>query len=73
MQKENEPKEPIESETRVGKYGIKAYGKWFCFNSKAKYRAFLMQWISGTDGSERDRAVDAMVALWRNVNFKDTD
>lgn len=65
--------EPIKSDSRTGRYGIKAYGKWFCFNSKRAYKKYLTAWMSGTGGSERDRAVDAFVALWNNQSFWDSD
>ena len=54
-------------------YGIKAYGKTFTFKRLAEYRKFLMDWILGTDGAERDRAVIALGNLERGVKFTDTD
>lgn len=54
-------------------YGIKAYGTWKKFKSKAAYRKYLMDWIAGTDGAERDRAVDALSNLEAGINMTDTD
>ena len=54
-------------------YGIKAYGKWEKFRTKAAYRKYLMEWIAGTDGSERDRAVDALANLEEGIDMTDTD
>jgi hypothetical protein len=45
------------------KFGIKAYGNWHEFKSERAYRNYLMEWIAGTEGSEQDRAVQALVAL----------
>lgn len=58
---------------RCGKYGIKAYGTWTCFDSISEYRFYLLDWIRGTEGAERDRAVDALVNLDTGVNFTNTD
>lgn len=54
-------------------YGIKAYGTWDYFATKTAYRNFLMNWICGTDGAERDRAVTALANLECGINFTDTD
>lgn len=54
-------------------YGIKAYGTWDCFSSRREYEKFLMDWIAGSEGSERNRAVDALVNLQSGINFTDTD
>lgn len=56
-----------------GEYGIKAYGKTFRFATKDEYKAYLLDWMMNTDGSERDRAVDAFVSLEKGINFTDTD
>ncbi len=55
------------------KYGIKAYGNSFRFTSKNKFRAYLMEWIAGTDGAERDRAVRALGNLESGIPYTDTD
>lgn len=55
------------------KYGIKAYGSWFYFGTKEEYEEYLKKWVMGTEGAERDRAVDALSRLWRGVGFTDTD
>ena len=55
------------------KYGIKAYGTWHRFGSADEYRSYLMDWIAGTEGSERDRAVDALCALGRGQTEYDSD
>jgi hypothetical protein len=54
-------------------YGIKAYGHTHSFRSKAKFRQYLMDWIMGTDGAERDRSVRALCNLEAGINFTDTD
>ena len=56
-----------------GKYGIKAYGTWTCFDKKGEYINYLMHWISSTEGAERDRAVDALIGLSDGMNFFNTD
>lgn len=58
---------------KTGKYGIRAYGKWFCFKTKEEYEEYLMMWITLTEGSERDRAVDALSRLRSGHAFTDTD
>lgn len=58
---------------KCGKYGIKAYGTWFCFDSENEYRFYLMDWICGTEGAERGRAVKALVNLQNEIKFTDTD
>lgn len=63
----------VMSKERKLKYGIKAYGRWFCFSTKGEYENYLMEWMSKTEGSERDRAVDALLKLRKGVNFTDTD
>jgi hypothetical protein len=55
------------------KYGVKAYGKAEMFRTKAEFRKYLMDWIVGTEGAERDRAVDAIANLECGVPFTDTD
>ena len=55
------------------KYGIKAYGLWTRFSTKARYRAYLMTWIASTEGSERDRAVSALRALEEGIPEYDSD
>lgn len=55
------------------KYGIRAYGKTFWFSSKKKFADYLMDWIAGTEGSERDRAVNALTNLRRGINFTNSD
>lgn len=55
------------------KYGIIAYGKAISFGSKKKFEDYLVDWMSHTSGSERDRAVDAFVNLKQGFNFTDTD
>ena len=58
----------------TGKYGLKAYGKWFCFNTKRAFKAYLGKWIANTDGSERNRAYLALQRLeFDRVNLTDTD
>ena len=54
-------------------YGIKAYGKTFSFATQEEFVGYLLDWIANTDGSERDRAVDALVNLRRGNTFTDTD
>lgn len=58
---------------KTGKYGVRAYGRWFCFWTKAEYEEYLMTWIAGTEGAERDRAVDALSRLRSGHAFTDTD
>lgn len=55
------------------KYGIKAYGKWSRFGSESEYKSYLMEWIAGTEGAERDRAVDALRALAAGSAEYDSD
>ena len=54
-------------------YGIIAYGKSKTFKSKEKFEEYLVDWMSKTEGSERDRAVDAFINLRKGFNFTDTD
>ncbi len=54
-------------------YAIKAYGDTQVFKSKAAFRRYLMEWIAGTDGAERDRAVRALCNLEAGINYTDTD
>ena len=54
-------------------YGIIAYGKSKTFKSKEKFEEYLVDWMSNTEGAERDRAVDAFVNLRQGYNFTDTD
>lgn len=58
---------------KYGTCGIKAYGGWTCFKTKPEFVAYLMEWIAGTDGSERDRAVDALTNLYSGIMYTDTD
>ena len=58
---------------KTGKYGIRAYGKWFCFKTKEEYEEYLMMWVTLTEGAERDRAVDALSRLRSGHGFTDTD
>jgi len=55
------------------KYGIKAYGDWKYFNSKAEFKNYLMDWISATEGAERNRAVQALSNLEAGIAMTDTD
>lgn len=64
---------PIESKTPTGRYGIKAYGTWFCFKTKKRYTSFLAAWMQSNTGASRDRGVDAFVALWNGCRFWDSD
>lgn len=54
-------------------YAIKAYGHLHVFRSKAAFRRYLIEWMSGTEGIERDRAVKALVNLEAGITFTDTD
>lgn len=54
-------------------YGIKAYGTWHYFPTKSTFSNYLIKWICGTDGAERDRAVTALANLDCGINFTDTD
>lgn len=54
-------------------YGIIAYGKSFTFKSKKEYKKYLLDWMQGTEGAERDRAVEAFVNLEEGFRFTDTD
>ena len=54
-------------------YGIKAYGKTFRFPTRRAFLAYLQDWMKGTEGSERDRAVDAYCNLLAGIKFTDTD
>lgn len=58
---------------KKGKYGIKAYGGWDFFTSRAKYEEYLMDWICATEGAERDRAVMALENLRAGIFLTDTD
>lgn len=55
------------------KCGIIAYGKSITFSSKKEFEEYLVDWMSNTEGAERDRAVDAFVNLRKGFNFTDTD
>ena len=57
----------------TGAYGIKAYGSEHRFRTRKAFESYLMEWIAGTDGAERDRAVDALANLNSGVKFTDTD
>jgi hypothetical protein len=54
-------------------YGIKAYGSWKYFDSKAKFRRYLMDWIAATEGAEQSRAVAALSNLDQGITLTDTD
>lgn len=54
-------------------YGMKAYGRWHRFATLAEYSRFLLEWISGTDGSEQDRAFSALAALECGQTEYDSD
>ena len=56
-----------------GKYGIKAYGSWHRFGTEDEFRKYLSEWIAGTEGVERDRAVDALANLDAGIYETDTD
>ena len=55
------------------KYGYKAYGKTVYFATEEEYIAFLLEWMSGTEGSERGRADTALTNLLGGIPFTDTD
>lgn len=55
------------------KCGIIAYGKSKTFSSKKEFEEYLVDWMSHSEGSERDRAVDAFVNLRKGFSFTDTD
>lgn len=61
------------TEAATGDYGIKAYGKWHCFPTEKAFKAYLGKWIGCTEGSERDRAVEAYVNLLNGIKKTDTD
>jgi len=55
-------------------FGIKAYGTWTRFEIRASYEKYLNEWIAGTDGAERDRAVRALNALYASgAHYFDSD
>ena len=56
-----------------GKYGIKAYGSWHRFDTEDEFREYLSKWIAGTEGAERDRAVNALANLDAGICETDTD
>lgn len=55
------------------KFGYKAYGKTVYFHTEEEYMTFLLEWIAGTDGAERDRADAALTNLVGGIPFTDTD
>jgi len=55
------------------KYGIKSYGTWDYFHNAEALRCYLIEWIRGTDGSERDRAVTALMNFEDGIYLTDTD
>lgn len=55
------------------KYGIKAYGQTARFATQEEFMSFLLEWITNTDGSERDRADTALTNLLGGIPFTDTD
>jgi hypothetical protein len=55
------------------KYGIKAYGSWDRFSTRAEFKKYLEEWIANTDGSEQDRAYLALGNLASGINETDTD
>lgn len=54
-------------------YGIKAYGLWSRFATCEEYVQYLLEWIAGTEGSERDRATSALAALHSGQFEYDSD
>ena len=54
-------------------FGIKAYGTWTHFKTKKAFKSYLMEWICGTEGAERDRAVRALSNLESGIPCTDTD
>jgi len=54
-------------------YGIKAYGSWDLFKTAKNYKAYLREWIAGTDGSERNRAESAYFECLDGTHYYDTD
>ena len=59
--------------SRLPRYGVKAYNTWRYFNTRRAYERFLEDWIAATNGSERDRAVNALTALASGYNYYDSD
>ena len=57
----------------VPMYGIKAYGEWKYFKSRAKFKNYLMDWIRSTEGAEQARAVQALSNLELGYGMTDTD
>ena len=55
------------------RYGVKSYGKWDFFKTKGEYENHLKHLITNTYGAERDRFVNAMIALWKGKKHFDTD
>lgn len=55
------------------KYGIKAYGSVDWFDSAEDMRKYLAEWMVNTEGSERDRAVRALINLENGITYTDTD
>ena len=66
----NSYKAPAE---KTGKYGVKAYGSVKRFGTKDEFMDYLLEWIAGTDGSERERAMLALANLQAGIPFTDTD
>lgn len=56
-----------------GRFGVKAYGSWKEFDSVEEFCAYLIEWMSATDGAERNRAVTALVNLRNGISRTDTD
>lgn len=54
-------------------FGIKAYGTWTRFETRAGYVKYLNEWIANTEGAERERAVRALGALYFDVHYFDSD
>lgn len=67
------PEKKPKKKKEAVQYGIKAYGSWNYFNSKAKFRRYLMDWIAATEGAEQSRAVAALSNLDRGITLTDTD
>ena len=54
-------------------WGIRAYGRDFRFRTRREYLKYLQDWMAKTEGSERERAVVAYIALSRGVKFTNSD
>ena len=55
------------------KYGMKAYGRTVWFGTQEEMMSFLLEWITNTEGSERNRADTALSNLLGGQPFTDTD